>query len=189
MSAIKAVLNEASVLVNTKTVTKMDVYQVEHECKKHLTNINSKLQMCIKMFNTVINDICGSVLKSSPNDPTIQTYSEVVNEIIKESPIEPISLFILYVYKDPIYRKNISEGNEQFFIDGDHKNMTQGDQNKVATMFQFKSSWGNFDNQQKDYIINATKMLLKIAETYIIEKDDGNKIAEAMARLSKLNPV
>ena len=32
-------------------------------------------------------------------------------------------------------------------------------------------------------------MLLKIAETYIIEKDDGNKIAEAMAKLSKLTCV
>lgn len=187
MSAIKAVLNDANLLVNTKTVTKMDVYQVEHECKKHLTNINSKLQMCINMFNTVISDICASVLKSSPNDPTMQTYNEVVGEIIKESPIEPISLFVLYVYKDPIYRQNIAEGNDKFFVDGDHQKMTNGDSNKVATMFQFKSSWKNFDNAQKDYIKNATKMLLKIAETYIIEKDDGNKIADAMAKLAKLN--
>lgn len=189
MSAIKAILNEANVLVNTKTVTKMDVYQVEHECKKHLTNINSKLQMCINMFNSVITDICASVLKSSPNDPTVQTYNEVVNEIVKESPLEPISLFILYIYKDPVYRQNISEGNDKFFVDGDHQNMTKGDKDKVATMFQFKSSWKHFDNNQKDYIKNATKMLLKIAETYIIEKDDGNKIADAMARLSKLQPI
>jgi hypothetical protein len=189
MSSIKAVLNEANVLVSTKSVTKIDVYQVEHECKKHLTAINSKLQMCINMFNTVINDICVSVLKSSPNDPTMQTYKDVVGEIIKESPIEPISLFVMYIYKDPTYRQNIADGNENFFIDEDHQNMTKGDNNKVATMFQFKSSWKNFDTSQKDYVKNATKMLLKIAETYIIEKDDGNKIAEAMAKLSKLNPI
>jgi hypothetical protein len=189
MSAIKAILDEANVLVNTKKVTKMDVYQVEHECKKHLTNINSKLQMCITMFNTVISDICTSVLKSSPNDPTVQTYSEVVNGIIQDSPVEPISLFILYIYKDPLYRQNIAEGNESFFVNDDYQNMTKGDKNKVATMFQFKSSWKNFNTQQKDYIKNATKMLLKIAETYIIEKDDGNKIAEAMSKLSKITTI
>lgn len=186
MSGIKAVLNEANVLLNTKKVTKMDVYQVEHECKKHLTEINSKLQMCINMFNTVLKDICTSVLKTSPNDPTIKTYSEVVGEIVQEMPETPIRLFIEYIYKDASYRQNIADGNEQFFIDGEHKNMTQGDQNKVATMFQFKSSWKNFDSAQKDYIKNATKMLLKIAETFYFQTHDGNNIAETMAKLSKI---
>jgi hypothetical protein len=189
MSSIKETLNNANVLVTTQNVSKNTVLKLEQECNKHLSNVNNKLQMCINMFNTVINDICKSVLKTSPNDPTLQTYSGVVTEIIEASPVEPISLFVLYIYKDPVYRKNIADGNENFFIDGDHQSMTKGDKNKVATMFQFKSSWKNFDEAQKDYIKNATKMLLTIAESYIIEKDNGNKIAEAMLKISKVNVV
>lgn len=189
MSAIKAVLEEANVLANTKKVTSMDVYQVDHECKKHLTVINSRLEMCINMFNTVINDICKSVSKNFPNDPTVTTYNEVVGEIITEAPLEPISLFIMYIYKDQSYRKSIACGDEAFFVDGDHNSLTKGDKDKVATMFQFKSTWTKFDQGQKDYIKNATKMLLQIAEKYIIEKDDGNKLAEAMLKLSKIKTV
>ena len=185
MQSVKTIIEETNKLVATKKTTKNNVQQLENDCKKHLVNINGKLQKCINMFNTVISDICVQVIKSSPNDPTLKTYNDVVTEIVNNSPVEPISLFILYIYKDPLYRKNIAEGNDDFFIDADHHSMTQGDKSKVATMFQFKSSWKNFNSDQKDYIKNATKMLLKISETYIFEKDDGNKIAEAMLKLSK----
>lgn len=187
--SIKSVIDEVNTLSMSKQTTLMDVYQAEHECKKHLTTINSRLELCINMFNTVIKDICKSVSNALPNDPTITTYNEVITEIITEKPLEPISLFILYVYKDQEYREAILAGKESFFIDGDHNKMTQGDRTKVAQMFQFKNSWKNFDEDQKDYIKNATKMLVQIAEKYIIEKDDGNKIAGAMMKLSSIKPV
>lgn len=187
MQAIKALINDANVMSTSTNVKSNDVIKLDSECKKHLTTINGKLQLCIKMFNTVINDICVSVTNALPNDPTMSTYNQVVRDIVENSPLEPISLFILYIYKDPVYRKNIADGNDAFFINENHQNMTKGDSNKVATMFQFKSSWKNFNNEQKDYIKNATRMLLQIAETYIIEKDNGNKIAEVMLKLSKIN--
>ena len=63
MSSIKETLNNANVLVTTQNVSKNTVLKLEQECNKHLSNVNNKLQMCINMFNTVINDICKSVLK------------------------------------------------------------------------------------------------------------------------------
>jgi hypothetical protein len=189
MATIKALTERANSILSSKSVSSFDALQIEGECKKHLTSINGKLNMCINMFNTVINDMCSTLSQSFPNDPTITTYAEVVSEIITESPLEPISLFILYIYKDPTYRKSIAEGNEDFFVNNDHSGMTKGDSDKVATMFQFKSSWKNFNGSQKDYIKNATKMLLKVAETYIIEKDDGNKVADVMAKFAKVQTI
>jgi hypothetical protein len=189
MTTIKMLTERANSILSSTSVSSNDAFQIEGDCKKHLTAINGKLNMCITMFNTVINDICSTLSKSFPNDPTIKTYGEVVGEIITESPLEPISLFILYIYKDPVYRKSIAEGNEDFFVNNDHSGMTKGDSDKVATMFQFKSSWGQFNDAQKDYIKNATKMLLKVSETYIIEKDDGNKVADIMARFAKVQTI
>lgn len=186
MASIKKLSDAANTLVNSKNVSSVEVLKIETECKKQLTSINEKLQVCINMFNTVIQDICKTLIKSFPNDPTITTYSEVVNEIINDSPVEPVSLFIIYIYKDAHYRKSIIEGNDSFFLDNDHHHMTGGDSNKVATMFQFKSCWNNFDEMQKNYIKNATKMLLNISEKYIIQKDDGNQLANIMAKFAKV---
>lgn len=177
--------NKTKKLLSSNNISETQIITLTNECKQNLKEINGKLEVCIKMFNTAILDISKSLGKCLPDDPTIPIYNNVITEFVSSSPVEPISLFIMNVYVDEQYRNSILNGNDDFFINNDHSKITKGDTKKVSTMFQFKAYWSSFDKEQKLYIKNATKLLVNISEAYIIEKDNGNETMKLMMNLEK----
>ena len=166
-----------SYTVNKKPSLKefKDFQTESDECMK---NVNKNLQTCIDMFNTLIDNI-GTLLASDfPNDQTVCTYSSIVSNIIKTKPLEPISLFIVNVYKNDKYREYIIQGNDKFFLNSDHKDVTNNDESMVQKMFQFKTCWTKLSYDNKDYIKNVMKTLIQITTQYIIEKDNGFMITK-----------
>jgi hypothetical protein len=169
-----------------KKLSKKDFKSFQKESIDCMKHVNKNLQMCIDMFNTLITDI-GSLLSNDfPNDSTICTYASLVSNVISTKPLEPISLFLVNVYQNAKYREYIMQGNDKFFINNDHSDVTNNDEKMIQTMFQFKTCWKRLSIDNKDYIKNIMKTLVQISTQYIIEKDNGNTITVMVNNLDNL---
>lgn len=143
---------------------------------EELGKINKKLEICINMFNSLGQEISDLLLREFPNDTSLYTYDSVIKEILKKNPAEPISLFILYIYKNDEYRQGFIDGDDTFFLENDHAKVLEGNQKHIKKILKFKSYWGKLDTDSKDFIKDVMKTLIDVCKIYIQNKDDGNKL-------------
>lgn len=148
---------------------------MNNEYNYKLERINKKLELCIELFNTVLKDVKNIVSNELTGDFLTNMYNGVVDKIILVKPSEPILFFIKNVYSNDEYRKNIIDGNDEFFQNTKFDEI-QNDENKMKVLFQFKSCWYKLTDDKKIYIKNAMKTLIDISKKYIEEKDNGNKL-------------
>lgn len=183
MNTAKIIAQYESLTKDRKKLTKEEATTLEHNCRECLKNTNEKLQMCIKMFNSLSEDMGNLLKKEFPYDQSMSIYSGVVSELIRNKPVEPISFFATNVYSNDTYRKYIIEGNEKFFL-GNSYNELGTDAENVKMLFEFKNCWGKMNDSSKEYIKNVFKTLVKVTAQYIEEKYNGNQIALILAKTS-----
>jgi len=93
----------------------------------------------------------------------------VLENIIIEGPNEPISHFLLKVYKIDEYRLNILKQNDKFFTDKLNKVSESDKTNEnIAQMFEFRDLWLQIDDDTKNYIKKAMCGLVKICQKYVL---------------------
>jgi hypothetical protein len=144
--------------------------------KLQLDDINKKLSLCIELFNTVAIDLKNLIAKEINGSITMNIFYGAIDKIIETRASEPISFFIKHIYSNDIYRKNINDGNEEFFSDQNFDDIIKNDQKKIKILFKFKSAWKHLKSDKKKYITNAMKTMVDICRKYIEEKDNGNKL-------------
>jgi hypothetical protein len=137
------------------------------------------------MCNSILLDIAQIVTKEFPNDKMLGTYASVINNMIKLKPLEPISNFLIHVYKNDDYRKNILAGNDNFFLAHNHSKILNGSDDKISMMFQFKSCWKDMNSELKDYIKKTMITLVRVAEQYIVSKGDIMDINQILVSLKE----
>jgi hypothetical protein len=130
----------------------------------------------VNMFNTICKQVGSHLLGKFPKDRNMHIYNDVITDIIKKKPSEPISIFIMQIWAKDTYKNSILESNEVFFTNGDHNELTNGDEESVAALFQFKSCWGELNDDSKLFIKEAMKTLVNICDAYIENKDELNKL-------------
>jgi hypothetical protein len=147
----------------------------QYKCNvlKYLKNINDNLQQYVQMFNMLIGDMTSMITKDYPHKVEMKTYHDVIFNLIRDTPFQPISLFITEIYANDVYRNNILDGNDKFFEKSSFDDVVQNDRDKIQIMSQIKSCWKDFSNDKRDYIKNAVKMMVNITSEYIISKDEG----------------
>lgn len=177
------IVEQSNKLFNNKKTHIDDYVDLENNCYLYLSNINIKIQKCIEMFNLLIQDISLLLSREFPRDLILKTYSGIVKNIISNNPLKPISSFILNIYSNDKYRSCILKGDDEFFLNNSYVN---NDGDKIRMMFQFKSCWKKLGTSDKDYIKNAMKTLVDISGQYVIERDDGNKIAEIIQKITTI---
>lgn len=169
---------------NKNHITKEDITSLENKCKKYLTETNKKMTLCVKTFNGLAIEIGILLKKEFPKETDIKTYNNIVPELVKINPVEPISLFIDKVYVIDKYRHSIKDGNDDFFIGDDHEEITKGDKDNIRRMFQFKSCWKNLKPDTQQTIKDIMAVLVDLTAKYIEEKDNGNQIADIMKKIN-----
>lgn len=182
MSIVTNIINESNNIFSKPKINYKDLEKLEKICNKQLGIINENLKQCILIFNTIICDISTILVQSFPNDQNMFMYNKYITSLVESNPVDPISTFILNIYCNDTYKKYILEGNDKFFVESNHEDITTDDK-KIKTMFQFKSCWKMMDDNTKNYIKNSLKTLVDVSEKYIIEKDDGNRIAKIIEKL------
>lgn len=82
-------------------------------------------------------------------------------DIMNKTPDEPISYFLLNVYKNDEYRHSILEQSDNLFVDQSHDHINK--------LFEFNKVWKQIDNETKKFIKKSMMVLVKICEKYILK--------------------
>jgi hypothetical protein len=126
-----------------------------------------KLDDLVCKFNIITMGIMNHVVQYY-NNIFIGNVKIVLENIIIKQPDELISGFLLHVYKNDEYRKNILEQNDNFFMQEDLEKVADGDQEKIVEMFKFKNLWQQFDDDTKVFIKKSMATLVMISQHYIL---------------------
>lgn len=180
------IIKEYEQLISKKNTSKSEFDDFNTKVKQRLNKINEKIQMCTTMFNSLICEIGNLLKREFPYDQSMVIYSGVVNDITKNKPSQAISFFITNIYSNDNYRKYINEGNDNFFLGNTYDDISNSNENNAKAIFQFKSSWAKLSDDDKNYIKDVMKTLLKISAQFLNEKDLGNDLVVIMAKLEKL---
>lgn len=126
-------------------------------------------------FNTVIVGMIKHITDYHC-DAKMQELRNIIEELIKKNPEEPIACFLLHIYKNDDYRTNILKENDKFFLDQKYEHLTRSDQSIVTQLFEFKELWKKIDQDTKIYIKRAMKGLVLISGKYVlsIEPSDSD---------------
>lgn len=174
---INIIVNKSNELKNKNGVQKKDKEKFELDCNKCLADINNKMKKCIESFNNVSLELSNTMIKLLPDDKDTMYANKLLTELIKFKPTEPISLFIEKVYSNDEYRRSIKIGDDLFFLEKSHDDITNGNTDKINKLFKFKEYWNDFDIDVKNIIKNMMKVLVNLTAKYIEEMDNGNTVA------------
>jgi hypothetical protein len=118
-------------------------------------------------FNMVIAGMIRHITEYY-GDSTMSGMDIFLNDIIEKTPKEPISCFLMNIYKNDQYRTNILKQNDDFFLEEDYDELTEGDNEKTSKLFEFKDLWKQIDNDTKNYIKKSMMTLVKICQKYVL---------------------
>ena len=118
-------------------------------------------------FNMVIMGMIKHITEYY-GDSSMSGMELVLSDIINKTPDEPISCFLINIYKNDSYRLNILQQNDKFFIDECYDEFTEGDDVRTAKLFEFKYLWKQIDDDTKDFIKKSMMALVKICQKYIL---------------------
>ena len=126
--------------------------------KKKLSKLENK-------FNLIIIGMIKH-MSNYHNDTKVKLISGIAEKIIQNKPEEPISCFLLHIYKNDDYRTNILNENDSFFMNYDINSVKNT--NMLGHILEFKSIWKKIDNETKTYIKRAMKALVLISQKYVL---------------------
>jgi len=132
-----------------------------------MENINIKINSCISMFNITAERIGKHLVNEFPGNLHLYSYDSIVTSIIRKNPRSPIDLFADHIFTNDKYRQAILDGDENFFKENRHENLTSSDEDRIKAMFQFKSCWGEMSDASKEYVKRSMTQLVIICGQYI----------------------
>lgn len=186
-----------------KSKNKKDILKFMTSVSENITILNSKIDTCIQLYNSIILDMTKKIQNSFPKDILLKLQSSIIINIIKlkTNTQELINLFIMNIYKNDEYRINILQGNDSFFIQdihnihnnhkdhnnhndhkehnnhNDHKeHNNHNDLDKLNIIYQIKKYWLNMPSHIQDYLKLSLKTLVQLSEQYINYKSDVYKL-------------
>lgn len=134
-------------------------------------------------FNTIIMNMTNYIHDHySDNNPSIVFVKSMLNVVINRRPNKPISYFLIHVYKNDKYRKNILAENDKYFVrklnkcgsDRSDESSRSSESyeydttNIFDTLFAFNNLWSIMDDDSKNFIKRAMKCLILISNKYIL---------------------
>lgn len=120
----------------------------------------------INKFNIIIKNMVDHI-DTYYGDTLTNKIKYIIHNTILLKPNEPISFFILYIYKNDEYRRNILNYNDKFFIESRMDDITNGDNDKICKLFEFKQLWTICDDNTKNFIKKTMIVLITICTNYI----------------------
>jgi hypothetical protein len=125
---------------------------------------NKKLSKLENKFNIILLGMI-KYITNYQNDAKITVLSTLIEQIISNKPDEPISCFLLYIYRNDDYRINILNENDAFFMNHD---ISEIGNSMIKQVFEFKELWKKINDETKQYIKRSMKALVLISQKYIL---------------------
>lgn len=105
-------------------------------------------------FNNVIFTLMDFIGKLS-SESVIANNLPTIKMCVGADPLFVMNFFIEYVIK---YKKEIMEGNEQFFLENNYSE-TGGDTDAISNILNLKALWVKLNQTNKHHIIEYMKCL------------------------------
>jgi hypothetical protein len=103
-------------LVAATTVISANAISVaDQEAAAFEKELTQEINGYVEMFNSVCKQIGSHLLSKFPKNRNIHIYNDVVQDVIKKKPAEPISIFVVNVWANDDYKDSILASNEKFF--------------------------------------------------------------------------
>lgn len=144
---------------STKEISKSKTGK-DLEKERNLADLVFKFNVVITGMIKHINEYYG--------DSSMPGMEMILNDIIDKSPEEPISCFLMNIYKNDSYRINILKQNDKFFMEEDYDEFTSGDDERTSKLFEFKDLWKQIDMDTKNFIKKSMMALVKICQKYVL---------------------
>lgn len=118
-------------------------------------------------FNMIVKGMISHVTEYY-GDSNMAGMELILSDIIEKSPDEPISCFLMNIYKNDSYRTNILKQNDIFFMNENYDDIVGGDDESTAKLFEFKDLWQQVDEDTKKFIKKSMMALVKICQKYVL---------------------
>lgn len=148
-----------------KIFTDIPIIKNSQDLVSKLQKMHNESDRVIEEFRKILIDFTEMLVKISSNNLLINYKDEII-KTINDHPKKIIDTFIIhgYIENKGTYRKEIIQGNEDFFLDNSYKEFTNEksgsvDQGVVDRIFQFKTFWAKLDNDSK-FIIKTFLLTL-----------------------------
>ena len=175
---------------NTKQL-KTDIRQLKRECVHYIKISNDNLKQILLLFNSLLKKIGDILQLNFPQNEKIKKGNNKLVTLIQINQVEPISLFVMHIYKYDDYVAQIRSGDENFF------NNTNGEQfmtrhgvgcdksdlEKIKKLFLFRSHWNDLTDKSRNDIKSVMKIIVELTDEYIDIKDDTRNIVSISEKL------
>ena len=127
--------------------------------------MSEKLMLLVKNFNSYCVTLSTFIATISPTETMKMYRNEIINLDKKQYTII-IDTFVLNALK---YESHILDGNDAFFLGESFNELTNGDENIILKIFEFKNIWvgKKVSTTNKNQIKNYKKILCQIARVYV----------------------
>ena len=138
-----------------------------------ISELKTKKNDIIESFNTISIEMITH-LGLEFKDSIFAKNKTIIKNFFDFRPNEVIIMFLDYIYADDVYRKNIKDGNDNFFLTQSYEHMANaGYQSRI---FEFKDIWGKMSNHTKRIVKNSMSMLVDHCELYLEILSQINKL-------------
>ena len=132
------------------------------------------LDQIVDDFNSTFFDLINNISDVCPNN-IVADNKKMIQKIMGKP--ENINKIIdTFVAKVLIYKPQIDEGKEEFFLKKSYENDIKGepDANKISSqIFEFKTIWKGLSPDNKRFVIEYMKLLCILAQNYFLITDSN----------------
>ena len=130
------------------------------------------IDQLIDDFNSTLTDFIDNIASVCP-DNIISDNRNLIKKMLAR-PDTRTKVIDTFVAKVLIYKPEIDEGNEQFFLgksyDDDLHDVSDGS-NLSGKIFEFKSIWKKLSIDNKNFVIQYMQLLCILAQNYFLLLD------------------
>ena len=130
-----------------------------------------KVKKIEKTFNKASAGLVSYLSNTCPKSYFAQN-EQMIHDLIKKKPEEPIAYFTKFVYRDDEYREKLLDGDEDFFMEHSWDDIPNMEEQIIKKIFDFKELWVELNKEDKNTIKGIMKGFIVLCEKYIFALDD-----------------
>lgn len=128
-------------------------------------NINLIQLLCD--FNSTLLDLANNIADICPNSIIGNNISYIKNILKNSKDDKFIGMFIIKVLP---YKKQIDEGDENFFMNKSYEKDLENTDNSISQVFEIKNIWTTLSIENKNIVKQYFQILCGLAQNYFLIK-------------------
>lgn len=121
------------------------------------------MESILSDFNTMIIELAAQLAIVCPTS-IIGANINVIKTLVKNNPNTIIDIFIQHILK---YKQQIDAEDDAFFMNNSFSSETQGDNNMISRVFEFKGIWKQLNQSNRSTVKQYMKILCQLALSYV----------------------